>query len=76
MSLKHWTLIVIGVASLGTVAYDVYAAAVDVRATISRITIAFMRAHPLTQTIFVLWVGLLLGHLLWGQPVPPDSGAR
>jgi hypothetical protein len=61
---RRWTIAILISVVVGLVAWDIYAyVATGPSATISRVALDFAGRHP----VFILAVGVLLGHLFWPQ---------
>lgn len=62
------TLIIMGVAAVALIGWDIYAAANDAHGdTISELTAGFVQRHTGAMVAIIWGIGLLCGHLFWPQ---------
>jgi len=82
MSTRTWTLIFMAVVIVAIAVYDTIVAINGIPGdTISEITLAWGRRHPIAVLCLGLALGIVLGHLFWPQtvyvevPVPATKAA-
>lgn len=68
LSTKHITLLVMGVAAVGLVVWDIIVASNRTSGdTISELTLGFAQRYPVAVFSIGLTLGVILGHLFWPQ---------
>jgi hypothetical protein len=68
---KTWTLIVMAITITAIATWDTLVAVNTVKGdTISEVILTWHLEHPLAGMLFILAVGILLGHLYWPQRAP------
>ena len=71
MTTRTLTLIFMAVVLVAIAVYDTIVAINGVPGdTISEITLAWARQHPIAVVCFGIALGILLGHLFWPQSTP------
>lgn len=65
---KFTTFWILLVAAAVLIGWDIYAAMSTTQPTISALSLAWARAHP----VIPFTVGVISGHLFWPQLVKPD----
>lgn len=70
MSTRTWTLIFMAIVIVAVAVYDTVVAVNGIPGdTISEITLAWGRRHPIAVLCLGMAIGIVLGHLLWSQEV-------